>query len=92
MKLTKQDIKYLIDIGYYEQDIPQIKRAKKVLRLRNDNGEKISQDKAVEVLGRENFLSSLGRCAFHWTACNENNGYIVYFDASKLFEDEEIKK
>ena len=68
MKLTEQDIKCLIDSGYSEQDIPQIKRAKKVLRLRNDNGEKISQDKAVEVLGRENFLSSLGRCAFHWTA------------------------
>lgn len=87
MTLTKQDIKYLISCGYHEEDIPQIKRAKKVLRLRNEKGEKITQNKAVEILGRENFLSSLGRCAFHCTACNKNNGYIVYFDASRLFEE-----
>ena len=87
MKLTEQDIQHLISLGYLESDIAQIKRAKKVLRLKNEKGEKVTQDKAVEVLGREKFLSSLGRCAFHWTACNINNGYIVYFDASKLFED-----
>ena len=88
MKTTKQDIKYLISCGYCQEDITQIKRAKKVLRLTDEKGKKITQNKAIEILGRENFLSSLGRCAFHWTAYNENeNGEQVFFDASRLFEE-----
>lgn len=47
----------------------------------------IKRAKAVEILGREKFFSSFGRCAFHYSACNENNGYTIYFDASKFFED-----
>lgn len=78
MQLTKKDILYLQNMGANNEDIEQIKRAKKVLKLTNEKGERITQNKAVEILGRENFLSSLDRCAFHWTSCNEKNGHTIY--------------
>ena len=88
MKFTEKDIKYFLDCGYFESDIPQIKRAKRFLRLTNEKGEKMTQDKAVEVLGRENFLSGLSRASFHWTSSreSENGKHTIYFDCSKLFE------
>jgi hypothetical protein len=47
---------------------------------------KISQEKALEILGREEYLSGISRSAFHWSAVRDNNGETVYFDSSKLFE------
>lgn len=88
MKLLKSDIEYLLSMGESVDTIEQIKRAKRIIKLTNAKGERITQDKAVEILGRKEFLSGLDRASFHWTAYRENeNGESVYFDASKLFED-----
>lgn len=88
MKFTGKDIKYFLDCGYFESDIPQIKMAKRVLRITNEKGDKITQDKAIEILGRETFLSGLCRASFHWTSSreSENGTHTIYFDCSKLFE------
>ena len=86
MKLTKEDKKLLKDWGYPDEDLAQIERATtKTIYLVND--EKISRDKAIEILGRETYLNGLSRSAFHWNCGRENtNGVYVHFDSSKLFE------
>ena len=87
MKFTKNHENFLKEIGYKKEDLPQIKRAKRVLKLTDGHGKKITNEKAVEILGENDFLSGLARSAFHWTAYRENeNGESVLFDASKLFE------
>lgn len=85
MKLTKMDRELLIKWGYREEDLNQIEEAttKTVYEM---NGKKISQKKALEVLGREEYLSGISRSAFHWSSARNNNGDTVYFDSSKLFK------
>ena len=49
---------------------------------------RISRKEAIELLGRETWLSGLDRSAFHWSAMRQtkdDKGY-VYFDSSKLFK------
>jgi hypothetical protein len=86
MKLTKTDKELLTKWGYPEEDMNQIEEAttKTVYEL---NDKKISCKKALEVLGREEFLSGISRSAFHWSSARNNEkGETVYFDSSKLFE------
>ena len=86
MKLTSEDKKVLKENRYYDEDISQIEKAitKTVYEM---NGEKISQKKALEILGRKEYLSGISRSAFHCSAVrNNSNGETVYFDSSKLFE------
>lgn len=86
MKLTKTDKELLIKWGHKEDDIKQIEKAttKTTYEL---NNEKISRERAIELLGREEYLSGISRSAFHWSSVrNTNNGETVYFDSSKLFK------
>lgn len=86
MKLNNKDREYLRKCGYKESDFNQIEEAtgKTVYEM---NDKKISTKKALEILGREIFLSGISRSAFHWSACRENEkGDEVYFNSSKLFE------
>lgn len=86
MKLTKTDKELLIKWGNKEDDMQQIERAttKTTYEL---NDEKISCKRALEVLGREEYLSGISRSAFHYSALrNNDNGETVYFNSSKLFE------
>jgi hypothetical protein len=97
MKLNKADREYLTRIGHTEKDLEQIERAtRKTIYEFVDNAdgscesyhkEKVSAEKAIELLGRETYLSGLSRSAFHFTAAREIDGTnnIVYFDSSKLF-------
>ena len=50
----------------------------------------ITPQKAIRIIGREQFLSGLSRSTFHWSAIkyvkdNDKNGF-VYFNMAKLFE------
>jgi len=85
MKLLKTDKEILTQWGYEDEDIKQIEKAttKTVYEL---NNEKISITTALEVLGREEFLSGISRSAFHWSSSREGiNGERVSFDSSRLF-------
>lgn len=85
MKLNKSDIDILLSWGYPEKDIPQIKLALKYLRLEDyATGKRISKEEAYNRLGQKDFLSGLGRAAFHWDC--ERSG--IGFDCHKLFSEE----
>lgn len=73
MKLSKDEEKILIDLGYMPEDIPQIKslRYKFTLCYKNGNEETISLESAKEKLSKEQFLSGIGRAAFHRTSYRE---------------------
>lgn len=86
MKLSNEDKIYLKNLGYLEKDMGQIERAirKTVYTL---DQKKISSKYAIETLGRKEFLSGIGRSAFHWSAVRQTeDGRSVYFDSSKLFK------
>lgn len=85
MRLNKKDSETLSSWGFSIEDIEQIKTAigKTTCKYKD---KKISANKAVELLGRETFLSGISRSAFHWNCSRENNGNYVYFDSRKLFD------
>lgn len=87
MKLTQNDRDYLKSVGYSEEDMDQIERATTKTVYTLNNKEKISCMQAVELLGRKNFLCSIGRSAFHRGASRktEDGKNIICFDSSKLF-------
>jgi len=90
MKLTGEDKKLLTEWGYPEEDFNQIERATtKTTYALSENGKihsKVTADEAIDILGREDYLSGMGRSAFHWSACRENKeGQRIYFNSSKLF-------
>lgn len=83
MKLTENDKKQLKENGYIESDFPQIERAMqkskttyKAVHMGTGEKETISREKAIEILGRETWLSGISRSAFHWSATRDNmRGY-----------------
>ena len=86
MRWSNKDTKLLQEWGYSQEDIEQIKYARKFVVL-EIKYKKISIDEAIEILGRENFLSGLSRASFHWTCSRANDkGVSVYFDCSKMFK------
>lgn len=86
MKLTKEDKELLIKWGYNSKDFKQIEEATNKTEYELDDN-RISLTEALEILGRETYLSGISRSAFHWSACRENEkGQRVYFDSSKLFK------
>lgn len=92
MKLNETDKTILREIGVPDADFQQIEQAasKTVYEHypKTGVGWKISADKAVNLLGRKEYLSGLSRSAFHWSAMRETkNGDQVYFDSSRYFEN-----
>ena len=95
MKLTNKDKKYLLSIGYTENDFEQIgniaKHTKYEMFTKEDESivTTITQKKAIELLGRNTFLSGLGRTAFHRSAVRYNDEGTIYvvFDGSKYFKN-----
>lgn len=98
MKLINEDKKQLKENGYTENDFSQIERAMqksittyRAVNLSNGKSQTITRERAIEILGRNNWLSGIARSAFHFTAVRENKPvhdihYNVYFDSSKLFK------
>ena len=98
MEFTEEDKKYLLEKIYggvkqtFEEDLRQIEDAADVTTYTLFKGDKeegrISRKKAIELCGREKWLSGLSRAAFHWTAMREvkgKEGQYVDFDARRLF-------
>lgn len=94
MRWRKDDSELLQSWGYSQEDIKQIKEARKFLilttqdNLHDDKEIKISKDKAIELLGRETFLSGLARASFHWTSARRNDkDEQVFFDCGRMFKE-----
>lgn len=86
MILTNEDKQYLIECGYEKEDFNQIARAISKTTYEY-KGEKINAEKAVEIVGRDAFLSGIARSAFHMTSSREDKaGERVYFDSKRLFK------
>lgn len=89
-KLTDNDKKYLLSIGQREEDLTQIEQAFNEVSLSvTDNNIIIGlktrpckQKRAIEVIGRETFLSGLSRAAFHASATRVSGDgrFEVHFD------------
>ena len=89
MKLIKEDKKLLKGWGIEEEDFNQIERAikKTVYELKvKDITKEITQEEALKILGREEFLSGISRSSFHWSAVRNKEDKTIYFDSSKLFK------
>ena len=99
MKLTDSDKQYLLANVYngvkktLEEDLRQIEEAADVTKYKlfedkRDRG-MITRNAAIELVGREMWLSGIARSAFHWTAfrqvlSNPDRSYVM-FDSRKLF-------
>ena len=94
MKLTNKDKNYLLSIGYANDDFTEIENATrniKYLLITNwtnyEHEVKITQKQSIDILGREKFLSSIGRATFHQTAICSPEGLpkvSIYFERKKL--------
>ena len=90
--LTEQDKGILLDQGFLKRDFSQIEKALKktdfvLIHAESGRNRRISASEASEILGREVFLSGIGRSAFHWSSIRElGTGEIIYFDSAKLFK------
>ena len=90
MKLTDKDKSYLLSIGYHQVDLATIEKIGKnircVLCFSEDNKPeiKLTQNQAIGILGRETFLSGIGRATFHQTAMRTTDSIKdikVYFES-----------
>lgn len=87
MKLTEEDKRLLRSWDVAESDFAQIEEAFSAAKTKYElNGKRISRQKAIELLGREGYLSGIVRSAFHFTAERKTQaGDSVYFDSRNLF-------
>ena len=88
MGLTAKDRELLMSWGYEERDFQQIERAtRKSNTSYTLGGTPIDREEAIQLLGRENYLSGIARSAFHGSAARETgDGGNVYFDSFRLFK------
>ena len=91
MRLTKADKEQLKVWGHEEKDMRQLQDAANRTTYScapNGSGDckRIGVKKAIEILGREKWLSGISRSAFHWTCARSSFSKTVYFDSSKIFE------
>ena len=97
-KLTPEDIALLKEWGEKDNDcIKQVERvaSKKwtkyeLIDYNKKIRKKISREEAIEILGREEWLSGLHRSAFHCSACRYQGGdcegsICVLFDSYDFF-------
>lgn len=87
MKLTNKDKDYLLSIGYLNEDFPVIENTSISYELIiNDVSIKINQREIVKILGRNNFLTGIGRATFHASAMRHIESIpnvFVYFSKVK---------
>lgn len=89
MKLTAEDKSLLRQLGYADKDFPQIESAMQARHTKYKLESKaISHDRAIALLGRQEYLLGLARSAFHYTAARtvgeSEKSSVVYFDSSRL--------
>ena len=89
MRLTETDKQYLQTIGYTPADFRQIEMATSpsITVYKLDDTKVIPLKTVLELLSREEYLSAIGRSAFHWSTVRETNDgkHYISFDSSKLF-------
>lgn len=86
MKLTEQDKQTLRGWGYIESDMKQLEEAAARCEYVNNKSNKfVNSEWVIRMLGRETWLSGIGRAAFHWTCSRDKNGHSVHFDCSRMF-------
>lgn len=87
MQLTEKDKALFLSKGYTESDLPQLQDAANEVRLTLINGDdeqRTTKREAIRILGRETFLSGIGRSAFHASCIRDSSdGQSVYFDLRK---------
>lgn len=76
-RLSARDKRQLLEWGYLSEDLEQIEIEANVCtyELYSRKGDKqgnIDRDEAIRILGRKEWLSGIGRTAFHWSAGTEN--------------------
>ena len=87
MKVSQKDKRYLLSAYNFfdNRDLEQIERQAAEVRYYY-NDKRISRKEAINLLGREKFLSGLGRCVFHWDAVRLTpTGEEVYFDITQSY-------
>lgn len=91
--LTKRDKTYLMKIGYLDSDMPYIEAAVDSMKYeywKADKKEKIDQERTITLVGKQAWLSGIGRACFHASAVRVTKGshkgnYLVYFDNYSAF-------
>lgn len=87
MTLTEKDKALFLSKGYTEIDLPQLQDAVNEVRLtliNGDNEQHITKRDAIRILGRETFLSGIGRSAFHSSCIRDSSdGQSINFDLRK---------
>ena len=70
IKLSKKDFDILKDMGYLEEDFNQIKDLEyKYFQVDKNLKEiQVSEKEVKKILSKQDFLSGIGRSAFHGTA------------------------
>lgn len=89
MKLTETERIFLKKRGYSDKDFSQIEMAIDISEYHLYNNQEksvsITSEKAIKLLGKEEFLSGIARSAFHWSAVRVNNNIKILFDSKRLF-------
>ncbi len=88
--LTQRDKTYLMKIGYLSCDLPYIERAAGSMKYeywKRHGEEKIDQERAIALVGKQAWLSGIGMACFHASAVRETKGSHkgrseVYFEYS----------
>ena len=87
MKLTIKDKFYFLSLGYTNEDFAVIENTSIRYELViNDISIKINQKEIVKILGRNNFLTGIGRATFHGSAMRHIESIpnvFVYFEKVK---------
>ena len=79
MKLTENDKLYLLSIGYLNEDFADIETSVKYIRCTMTFANvdcspiKVSHKQAMAILGRETYLSGIGRATFHSSAIRNSD-------------------
>ena len=89
MKLTNKDKHYLLSIGYNIDDFTAIEDATKNIKYTSCSNEqeiKLNQKQVIAMLGKETFLSGIGRATFHGSAVRTSEllpNVTIYFERKK---------
>ena len=88
MKLTEEDRVYLREECHEDdEDIRQIEKVISKTTFKLD-GKRIPLKEAIDLLGREEFLSGMDRSAFHWSAVRMTpDGREIHFDSRRFFRE-----
>lgn len=88
MQLSNREKRFLSFLGYSEKDIEQIKKACKFCRIEKGvKNERITHRNFIKLYGKDNFLLSLARAAFHYTSSYTPEKNIFYiFDCFGYFD------